>query len=121
MNIIKENTLLNAEVSSMLDKSRDLLSLGSKSSFRQISGIDIVTNIESAMLLLKEVSQDMNLDNDEADIETLKARHIQLAEEYLMKARHSILEMKDYVEALRNGASLANTVVSELFAISNKL
>lgn len=118
MKILTENNQIATadEINKMLEAAQQLLSLGSGVGFRQISGINVFTNIRAAEDAITKIAEYLNADDFENDVQKSNFQRHQdkLVQGYFQASRDAINELVLCCSKLREGALMASKALDEI-------
>ena len=117
MQILKETISTPKDLKELQSECREFLSLGSNIGFRQISGIDIMANIDAAIRYLDELNAEKPENADAEGFEAYQSRVRTTIEEYLAAARKEIQYIRKCCDDLTNGSNSAEALVNTLSSL----
>ena len=109
--VIKES--VDTDLLQGIDEVRDLLSLGANIGFRQISGIDVMTNLDTAMRNIEKGKASQNEDETKF--------YIHQAELYLKECNKSLNTLMSQVDSLSSGCDKIIPILSSVTREINSL
>ena len=109
-----ENARNTAELAEVIKAAGDLMSLTDGVGFRQISGIEVVNNITTALHYIDTINAEKDLHSDEKTLPQYIKNGKITTQSYIDKTEKAISELEENVHKLLRGCEQIKGVISKI-------